>query len=232
MTRATDAVRRGLDVAVASALLCASAPLLALIALVVRATSPGPVVFRQQRVGRDGRFFELLKFRTMVADAPARGGLITSAGDPRVTPIGRRLRRWKLDELPQLVNVVRGEMSLVGPRPEVPCYVARYSDEQRRVLRVRPGITDPASLAFVDEEAVLSRFADRARGYEQYVLPRKLALSLAYLERRTLRSDVGVLARTIVRIFRRPAAPATAFDQETESVSERAHSAGLRQEES
>jgi lipopolysaccharide/colanic/teichoic acid biosynthesis glycosyltransferase len=138
----------------------------------------------------------------MVADAPARGGALTRPGDPRVTRVGAWLRRWKLDELPQLVNVVRGDMSLVGPRPEVPRYVAGYTARQRAVLRVRPGITDPASLAYADEAAVLARFDDCERAYVETVLPAKLALSLEYLECRTLRSDLGIVWRTAIRIAR------------------------------
>ena len=203
MSRADDLSRRVLDVVLASAILAVAAPLLVLAALAVRLTSEGPVLFVQERVGRGGRSFGLLKIRTMVADAAARGPGLTTAGDPRVTRVGAWLRRWKLDELPQLVNVVRGDMSLVGPRPELPRYVAGYSPRERAVLRVRPGLTDPASLAFVDEAAVLARFADPERAYVAVVLPRKLSLSLAYLERRTLRSDLGMLARTIVRIARR-----------------------------
>jgi lipopolysaccharide/colanic/teichoic acid biosynthesis glycosyltransferase len=202
MSALEDGVRRALDVAVSGTLLLATAPVLGLLALAVRATSPGPALFRQERVGRDGRPFELLKFRTMVADAPRRGGALTAPGDPRVTRLGAILRRWKLDELPQLANVLRGDMSLVGPRPEVPRYVAGYTPRQRGVLRVRPGITDPASLAYVDEAAVLARFDDCERAYVEVVLPAKLALSLDYLDRRTLRSDLGILVRTLVRIVR------------------------------
>jgi len=202
MSPSADGVRRALDVAVSGALLLVTAPLLGILALAVRATSPGPALFRQERVGRDGRPFRLLKLRTMVADAPARGGALTAPGDPRVTRIGAVLRRWKLDELPQLVNVLRGDMSLVGPRPEVPRYVAGYSPRQRAVLRVRPGITDPASLVYVDEAAVLARFDDCERAYVEVVLPAKLALSLDYLDRRTLLSDLGILTRTLVRIAR------------------------------
>ena len=202
MSAPAEGVRRALDVAVSGALLLATGPLLGVLALAVRATSPGPALFRHERVGRDGRPFQLLKFRTMVADAPARGGALTTPGDPRITRLGAVLRRWKLDELPQLLNVLRGDMSLVGPRPEVPHYVAGYSPRQRAVLRVRPGITDPASLAYVDEAAVLARFDDCERAYVEVVLPAKLALSLDYLDRRTLRSDFGILVRTLVRIVR------------------------------
>jgi lipopolysaccharide/colanic/teichoic acid biosynthesis glycosyltransferase len=200
-----DLVRRVLDVVVAGAALAVTWPLLLGIAALVHATSPGPVFFVQDRVGRGGRVFGLLKFRTMRADAPARGLAITAGDDPRITHVGAVLRRWKLDELPQFVNVLRGDMSLVGPRPEVPRYVARYSERQRDVLRVRPGITDPASLAYVDEAAVLARFDDVERAYVERVLPEKLALSLDYLEHRTLGTDLGVLARTLVRVVRRSA---------------------------
>jgi lipopolysaccharide/colanic/teichoic acid biosynthesis glycosyltransferase len=202
MSRAADGARRTFDVVIGGALCLVAAPLVAVLALVVRATSPGPALFVQERVGKDGRVFGLFKLRTMVADAPARGGALTAPGDPRVTRVGAWLRRWKLDELPQLANVVRGDMSLVGPRPEVPRYVAGYSPRERAVLRVRPGITDPASLAYADEAAMLARFEDYERAYVEAVLPAKLALSLAYLERRTLGSDLGVLLRTVIRIAR------------------------------
>jgi lipopolysaccharide/colanic/teichoic acid biosynthesis glycosyltransferase len=202
MSRTVDTARRALDVAVSGASLAALAPLLAVLAVLVRATSPGPAFFVQKRVGKDGRLFDLVKLRTMVADAPARGGALTSPGDPRVTRVGAWLRRWKLDELPQLVNVLRGDMSLVGPRPEVPRYVRGYSARERAVLGVRPGITDPASLEYADEAAVLARFDDCERAYVETVLPAKLALSLAYLERRTLRSDLGVLLRSVLRLAR------------------------------
>ena len=199
MSRGADGARRALDVIVAGTLLVATAPLLAVLALVVRATSPGGAFFVHERVGRDGRPFGLVKLRTMAA----RGGAeLTAPGDARITRVGGWLRRWKLDELPQLWNVLRGDMSLVGPRPEVPRYVAGYSERQRAVLRVRPGITDPASLAYVDEAAVLACYADWERGYVDEVLPAKLALSLDYLERRTLLSDLGILAHTLVRIAR------------------------------
>ena len=192
---ADAALRRLLDVTVAGTLLLVLAPLLGVLALLVRATSTGPALFRQIRIGRNGRPFVLLKLRTMRADAP--GPVITAGGDPRITRFGAWLRRTKLDELPQLWNVLRGDMSLVGPRPEVPDYVALYTAAQRAALRVRPGLTDPASLAWADEAATLATFAEPHRAYADVVLPRKLALSLAYLERRTVWSDLGVVMRTV-----------------------------------
>ena len=200
MRASADGARRALDVAVSGALLLASAPVLGILALAVRATSPGPTLFRHERVGRDGRPFQLLKFRTMVADAPARGGALTAPGDPRITRLGAVLRRWKLDELPQLVNVLRGDMSLVGPRPEVPRYVSLYNEAERRIFAVRPGITDPSSLLYRDESAVLATYPDPERAYREVVLPHKIAVSLAYADSRTVLSDVTLLVRTALRL--------------------------------
>ena len=197
------ALRRLLDVAVAAALLVLLAPVLGLLAVLVRLTSPGPAFFRQARVGRHGRPFELVKLRTMRADAPSRRSARSPPAPTRASrAFGARLRRAKLDELPQLWNVVRGDMSLVGPRPEVPRYVARYCPAARAALRVRPGLTDPASLALEDEAAVLGRFDDPERVYAEEILPWKLALSLAYLERRTVWTDLGIVARTATHVGR------------------------------
>jgi lipopolysaccharide/colanic/teichoic acid biosynthesis glycosyltransferase len=178
------------------------APLLLVVAALVRATSSGPALFTQERVGLGGRPFRIYKFRTMEQDAEASGGQLTIGADPRITRVGATLRRLKLDELPQLINVLRGDMSLVGPRPEVPRYVARYDERQRAVLRVRPGITDPASIAFRDENALLARSADPEATYLEVVMPKKLEMNLAYLERRTVLSDVGVIMRTLTRLGR------------------------------
>jgi lipopolysaccharide/colanic/teichoic acid biosynthesis glycosyltransferase len=197
---ADAALRRLLDVTVAGMLLLVLAPLLGVLAVLVRATTTGPALFRQIRVGRNGRPFVLLKLRTMRADAP--GPAITSGGDPRITHLGAWLRRTKLDELPQLWNVLRGDMSLVGPRPELPHYVARYTAAQRTVLRARPGLTDPASLAWADEAATLGRFAEPDRAYVEVVVPSKIALSLAYLERRTVWSDLVIVMRTAAHVAR------------------------------
>lgn len=191
---------RGFDLFAAGMGLLVLSPLLAIIALLIRVTSPGPALFHQQRVGRDGRPFSIYKFRTMLHDAEAVGGQLTVRGDPRITPLGAILRRFKIDELPQLVNVVKGDMALVGPRPEVPRYVARYDARQRDVLRVRPGITDPASVAFRDENRLLAASSDPERTYVEEVMPAKLAMNLEYLERRTFLSDIAVIVRTLRRI--------------------------------
>jgi lipopolysaccharide/colanic/teichoic acid biosynthesis glycosyltransferase len=195
-----EGARRALDVVVSLAGLFVLSPLLALIALLVKATSAGPVLFVQERVGRGLVPFRLFKFRTMVADAPARGPAITVGSDARVTRVGGFLRRTKLDELPQLVNVLRGDMSLVGPRPEVPKYVALYGEAERRIFTVRPGITDPSSLLYRDESAVLATYPDPERAYREVVLPHKIAVSLAYADSRTVLSDVGLLVRTALRL--------------------------------
>jgi len=195
-----EAARRALDVVVSLAALVVLLPLLALIALLVKATSSGPVLFVQERVGRGLVPFRLFKFRTMVADAPARGPAITVGADPRVTRVGALLRRTKLDELPQLLNVLRGDMSLVGPRPEVPGYVALYGEAERRIFTVRPGITDPSSLLYRDESAVLATYPDPERAYREVVLPHKIAVSLAYADSRTVLSDVTLLVRTALRL--------------------------------
>lgn len=190
--------KRVFDLVVASVLLALLAPLLLVIAAWVRVDSPGPALFRQQRVGRGGRAFRIHKFRTMVVDAPRRGPALTVGDDPRITRAGRWLRRRRLDELPQLIDVVRGDMSLVGPRPEVPRYVERVPPSLRdELLALRPGLTDPASLAGLDEDAQLARAADPEREYVDVLLPRKLALSLDYARRATLASDVAVLLRTL-----------------------------------
>lgn len=170
-------------------------PLLALLAIVVWADSGRPVLFRHRRVGLRGKTFELLKFRTMVVHHG--GPPLTRSGESRITRAGRVLRRWKLDELPQLVNVVRGEMSLVGPRPEVPEFVDLASPLWQRVLQARPGITDPASLVFRNEEELLAAAENVEQYYRKEILPRKLALSADYLERKTLLSDLEILFRTV-----------------------------------
>jgi FlaA1/EpsC-like NDP-sugar epimerase/lipopolysaccharide/colanic/teichoic acid biosynthesis glycosyltransferase len=172
-------------------------PFLVLVAIAIKATSRGPVLFRQVRVGRNGREFRVLKFRTMVVDAPRLGGQLTVAGDPRITAVGRVLRASKMDEFPQLWNVVVGDMSLVGPRPEVPKYVALYDQEQRQVLSVRPGVTDYASITYFDENALLAKSADPEGTYIREIMPHKLRLNHLYLQRRSFVEDIRILLATV-----------------------------------
>ena len=184
------------DAAVAAIAILVLLPLLVVIAVAVRCTSRGPVLYRQQRVGRNGTPFTLLKFRTMrVATDPTH--LLTVGGDPRVTRFGAWLRRHKLDELPQLFNVVSGQMALVGPRPEVEQFIRLDLPEQRLVLRWRPGLTDPASLAGRDEADLLAAAADPIAEYREHVLPEKLRMSVDYLNHRSAWTDVRVIGRTI-----------------------------------
>ncbi len=182
------------------------APLLLALAWWIRLDSPGPALFRQERVGQHGRRFRIHKFRTMRTEA---GGLPLTVGvDPRITRAGHFLRRHKLDELPQLIDVFKGDMSLVGPRPEVPRYVELYPAELReQALAVRPGITDPASLAHLDEAALLAAASDPERDYIERVLPAKLAAAVAYSQQATLGSDLRLLARTVWTLLTRPRTP-------------------------
>lgn len=189
--RADSWRRRLVDVLVAAVGLALLAPLLAVVALVVRLSSPGPAVYRQQRVGRNGRPFTIWKFRSMVADADRSGAAVSGREDDRVTRVGRWLRATHVDELPQLVNVLRGDMTLVGPRPEVPRFVAHYTARERVVLGVRPGIVGPGAILFVTAQAGELDTADDAdRWYVEHHLHAKLALDLAYLRDRRLRQDL------------------------------------------
>lgn len=173
------------------------APLFVLIGTLVRLEDGGNIFYRQIRVGRGGREFLIYKFRTMTAAAEQVGPAITKKGDTRVTRIGQILRKAKLDELPQLWNVLKGDMSLVGPRPEVPRYVQRYTPGQREVLRLKPGITDLASLCFRDEEALLAKADNLEEFYLQHCVPRKLQLNLEYAARANLLSDTWIILQTV-----------------------------------
>jgi lipopolysaccharide/colanic/teichoic acid biosynthesis glycosyltransferase len=196
--------KRAFDLSVAALALLVLWPLLGALALWVKLDSPGPVFFRQERVGQGGRLFRIHKFRSMVADAPARGLALTVGADARITRAGAVLRRTRLDELPQLLDVLLGHMSLVGPRPEVPRYVAHYPPGLReRALAVRPGLTDPSSLQWLDEAAVLAAAADPEREYVERILPAKLQAAVDYAEHATLASDLRVLWRTATRLMQR-----------------------------
>ena len=200
--RTADAAKRAMDVGLCLLALPLALPLMALIALAVKADSPGPVLFRQQRVGRGGVPFRILKFRSMRLH-DGSGPQVTAAGDARVTRVGRWLRRTKLDELPQLINVLKGDMSLVGPRPEVARYLAHYPDEARRIiLSVRPGITDRAAIEFRDEERLLAESSDPERAYVDQVMPVKQRYYLDYVARRSLGGDVRILIDTLRALWR------------------------------
>jgi len=192
--------KRLLDIGLSITGLAVACPALLILAVAVKCDSRGPIFFCQHRVGRNGKSFKIWKFRSMVQDAERTGPGITASGDARVTRLGKHLRRWKLDELPQLWNVLTGSMSLVGPRPELPIYVERYNPEQLRVLCVRPGVTDPASVAYCREEELLEAAHDREEFYLKQILPDKLKLNLEYTKKLSLWYDLSLLFRTIKTI--------------------------------
>lgn len=193
--------KRAMDTVLATIGLILLSPLFVLVACCIKLTSRGPMLFRQIRIGKDGRPFHILKFRSMVVQEFNMASKITVAGNPRVTAIGKVLRRHKVDELPQLWNVICGDMSLVGPRPELPHYVSAYTPEQCVVLAARPGITDPASLAYRHEEEILAEQSDPEQFYRTQILPDKLARNIAYLKKITLRSDIRIILKTLSSSF-------------------------------
>ena len=192
-----------LDVAASFVGLLLLSPILLVVAVAVRLSSPGPAIFRQQRAGRFGKPFPILKFRTMRGASGSPGSLLTAAGDSRITPLGRWLRKTKVDELPQLWNVLVGDMSLVGPRPEVPRYTAHYSEAQNKVFAERPGITGPSIV--LNEEELMAGRPDKERYYLETVLPAKLGIDLEYCRAVCFRDDLRFLLLTLLRLFRRPA---------------------------
>jgi lipopolysaccharide/colanic/teichoic acid biosynthesis glycosyltransferase len=189
-------LKRAFDILASTIGIVILSPVLVLIALVVRLNSTGPAFYRAIRIGQGGKPFKLYKFRSMIVDAERKGPGITSVQDDRITSVGRYLRRTKLDELPQLINVLRGEMSLVGPRPEDPRYVERYTPEQRAILQHRPGITSMASLTYRNEEQLLSG-PDWEQTYVDVIMPAKLDIDLDYASRANLLTDIGVILRTV-----------------------------------
>ena len=196
-----EVIKRAVDVSLAVLGLLASAPLALVTALIIRMTSPGPVLYRGMRVGRNGRLFAMLKFRTMVTNAESLGGSATAEDDPRITPVGRFLRRYKLDELPQLFNVLRGDMSVVGPRPEVEKYVSVATPAGREILSVLPGITDWASIWNSNEAAVLEGSRDPEKTYEELIRPTKIALQLVYVRERSTRTDLAIITHTVAKLL-------------------------------
>ena len=199
------ATKRAFDVVAAGLGLVLLAPLFVVVAAWIKLDSSGPVFFRQERIGRGGQPFRIHKFRTMRVAGEASGSALTVGADPRITRAGAFLRRTKVDELPQLIDVLRGDMSVVGPRPEVPRYVATYPPELRaKVLSVRPGITDPASLQFRDESTLLARAADPEREYRDVVLPAKLRLAADYVDSASLGGDLRLIVATVRALWGRP----------------------------
>jgi lipopolysaccharide/colanic/teichoic acid biosynthesis glycosyltransferase len=193
-------LKRSFDfLAAAAATLVLAMPML-LIAFLVKLTSPGPVLFLQERIGRGGRPFNIFKFRSMIADAPQQGSQITAGEDPRITRVGGLLRKTKLDELPQLFNVLRGDMSLVGPRPEVPKYVELFREDYAEILRVRPGVTDLASLRYYDEATILGQASDPEKEYIERVLPEKIKFAKEYVHKQSFFLDLKIIFVTVFRL--------------------------------
>lgn len=195
-------IKRLFDLVASAAGLLLLAPVFLVIAIAIKRESPGPVFFRQERVGLGGRTFRIHKFRTMVVSGEGRGPLITVGADRRITSSGAFLRKYKLDELAQLIDVFVGEMSLVGPRPEVPKYVALYpADVRAIVLSVRPGITDLASIEYRDENALLGNSKDAERTYVEEVMPAKLRYCVDYVRTRSFGLDLRIICRTVLAVF-------------------------------
>lgn len=192
-------MKRLFDIIVSFTGLLALSPLFAAAAVLVKLDSKGPVFFRQERMGRNFTSFRIFKFRSMVAGSEKRGALITVGGDGRVTRVGRFLRKYKIDELPQLFNVLKGDMSMVGPRPEVKKYVGLFRSDYEKLLTVRPGITDPASLRYSDEEGVLSLSTNWEEDYVKRVLPEKIRLSSGYVDNHDVLTDIKLIMKTVVR---------------------------------
>lgn len=172
------------------------------VAIAIKCSSKGPVLFKQERVGKNGKTFKIWKFRSMVVDAEAKGRQITTDGDSRITKVGKFIRKTKIDELPQLFNVLSGKMSFVGPRPEVPRYVELYTEEQRKVLTVKPGITDLASIEYRNENDLLKEAEDPDRKYIEEIMPAKLELNLQYIEKAGFFYDIGLIFKTVFKVIK------------------------------
>lgn len=199
MNRINKVIKRIFDLVCSTLGLIILSPVLIGIAIKIKAGSDGPVFFRQIRVGEKGKEFEILKYRTMVVDAEKLGKQITVGNDNRITKIGAFLRKYKLDELPQLINVFKGDMSLVGPRPEVPRYVNLYNEEQKKVLEVKPGITDLASIRYRDENDLLGGVENPEEFYINTIMPDKLALNLEYISKNNMFFDIYIILKTIIK---------------------------------
>lgn len=178
------------------------APVFIIISILIKLDSKGPVFFKQKRVGQCGKTFEILKYRTMVVNAEKLGKQITVGNDSRITKIGRILRKYKLDELPQLFNVLKGDMSLVGPRPEVPKYVKLYNESEREVLKVKPGITDFASIEYRDENEILGTVENPEEYYINIIMKHKLQLNLKYINKNNIFLDIKIIFKTLLKCLK------------------------------
>ncbi len=194
-------IKRSFDIAVAAIGLIVLSPLMVILAVMIKCDSQGPVLFKQRRIGKNFRVFLIYKFRTMKENSELSGPLITIGEDPRITRVGRFLRRAKLDEVPQLINVLKGEMSLVGPRPELPRFVELFQREYAEILTVRPGITDLASLKYRDEAALLDQAQNPEEEYLKQILPDKIRLAKDYLQRASFFFDLSLIVRTIIKLI-------------------------------
>lgn len=192
-------MKRLLDIFFSFTGLLILSPLFAVVSLLIKLDSKGPVFYRQERVGKDFKPFKIYKFRSMHPGSDNKGPLVTVGGDKRVTKIGALLRKYKIDELPQLLNVLKGDMSFVGPRPEVSKYVQLFNSDYKKLLRIRPGITDPASIYYSDEERVLSASRNWEEDYTKKILPEKLKLSLSYVNNHNIITDVRLILKTIFK---------------------------------
>jgi len=196
-------MKRVFDIVVAFLGLSLLLPLLLLVAFLIKLDTPGPIFFRQERIGKRFRPFFIYKFRTMGHDAPQKGGLITIGADPRITRMGRILRKTKIDELPQLLNILKGEMSFVGPRPEVSRYVEMFRRDYEEILNVLPGITDIASLKYRDEAEVLRHAENPEEEYVRHILPDKIRLAKDYLRQSSLCFDLSLIFKTLLALARK-----------------------------
>jgi lipopolysaccharide/colanic/teichoic acid biosynthesis glycosyltransferase len=199
MTKLNEFIKRVFDFFAALIGIIVISPILIVVSIAIKLDSPGNIMFLQKRVGKDKKEFYIYKFRTMVTDAEKLGKQITVGKDSRITKVGAFLRKYKIDELPQLFNVLKGDMSLVGPRPEVPKYVALYNEEQKKVLSVRPGITDLASLRYSDENEILGKVDNPEEYYINVIMKDKLNLNLEYIEKSNLFFDISLIIKTIIK---------------------------------
>jgi lipopolysaccharide/colanic/teichoic acid biosynthesis glycosyltransferase len=196
-------MKRLLDIIVASIALLILFPFMLIVSLLIVLESAGGIFYRQIRVGKNNKHFYLYKFRSMKKNAEKEGLLTVGGKDPRVTRVGYFLRKSKMDELPQLINIIKGDMSIVGPRPEVPKYVALYDENQQRVLFVRPGLTDLASIKYIDENALLEKAENPEEFYIQKIMPDKLHLNLEYIDNKSFAKDFRIIFQTLIRLFNR-----------------------------